>query len=819
MVFSNNLLLGASGQAAGGGGFDTSLIGNSIWNGESASNFFAKNFSGAGNSTTEGVFSYWYQKYSYGDTQNHWFEASGYGGIGTNSAFSNVMVLNSFDSASTQVIAKGTRVLRDSAWYHIIISIDMAQSTTEDKVKFFINGIQDTTINQQNLATTNGLQMLGSSRTDFRLFSPEGSNRRQGFAQFCYIDGKSIQQGDYAVTDFLDAYTFGTNGSEYGPKATDDITTLASDAGGNSFLLDFSSGSSLGNDASDNNNDWTPTNMSSTNQSSNTPSKSYALFSPLWKSNSSYTFTNNGNTVVNLASGGGILPLTKTITGSEKVYVEFVADDANNSEFGLGVADAEIAMAAAFRSTGIIGWENDGDKYTDGSQAATDIRSWADSAVLGLALDMGARKLWIRDSTGFQGSSGTDDPAAGSGGVSLPSSIGTEAYFIFGNSSSSADQDATLKTEANVALTYSIPTGFKTLNSGNVTAPSKQGADFFNAVTYAGNGTAIGSGGKAVTGANTNPGFVWIKNRSATDSHMLFDRIRTATKFIESDTTDAEATDAESLTTFGSDGFTVGNNAAVNTNSENYISWNWGTTAGSGSTTSPAGSLASTSLVADANHFSVVSYTGTGSATTTGHGLGGVAEMIMVKNRDAADGWRVYHSGVASDPQTDYMILNDTTAATDDNTVWNDTAPTSSVFSIGTADAVNTNTEKYIAYCFRSIGGVCKVGSFIGNGDNADGPVINTDFKPRFVMVKKSSATGNWLMYDTGRSSVNEVDDQLLANTNAAETTGSEELDILANGFKVRTDDSDINSSSATYVYLAMANIGGGGTLPPIYGH
>ena len=163
------------------------------------------------------------------------------------------------------------------------------------------------------------------------------------------------------------------------------------------------------------------------------------------------------------------------------------------------------------------------------------------------------------------------------------------------------------------------------------------------------------------------------------------------------------------------------------------------------------------------------------------------------------------------------MILNDTTAATDDNTPWNDTAPTSSVFSIGTADAVNTNTEKYIAYCFRSIRGVCKVGSFIGNG-SADGPVINTDFKPRFVMVKKSSATGNWLMYDTGRSSVNEVDDQLLANTNAAETTGSEELDILASGFKVRTDDSDINSSIASYVYLAMANIGGGGTLPPIYG-
>ena len=149
--------------------------------------------------------------------------------------------------------------------------------------------------------------------------------------------------------------------------------------------------------------------------------------------------------------------------------------------------------------------------------------------------------------------------------------------------------------------------------------------------------------------------------------------------------------------------------------------------------------------------------------------------------------------------------------------MWNDTAPTSSVFSIGTNSCVNASSENYIAYCFKSVIGVCHIGSFTGNG-SADGPYVVTSFKPSFLMIKASSSTGNWVIYDTTRSPINEVDDQLLANSNAAETTGSEELDILANGFKIRTSDGDINTSSGNYIYIAMADIGGNGTLPPMYG-
>tara|TARA_R110002020_G_scaffold121452_1_gene276010 strand:+ start:9 stop:905 length:897 start_codon:yes stop_codon:yes gene_type:complete len=297
---------------------------------------------------------------------------------------------------------------------------------------------------------------------------------------------------------------------------------------------------------------------------------------------------------------------------------------------------------------------------------------------------------------------------------------------------------------------------------------------------------------------------------------MLFDRVRTTTKFIESDTSDAEATDTESLTTFGSDGFTVGSNVAVNTNTEKYVSWNFGAEAGSGSSNTD-GSLTSTVLTTSASHFSIVSYTGTGSATTVGHSLGKVPDMILVKNRDQTDSWSVFCDTRRSDFETDFLVLNTDAAEVDDATMWNDTLPTSSVFSIGTNHAVNANTEKYIAYCFANTPGVCHAGSYIGNAA-ANGPYVDVGFKPSFIMIKIISTTGSWFMYDTARSVFNEVDDQLEANTTTAETTGSEEIDILSNGFKVRTSDSAINADTHFIIYLAMADIGGGGILPPIYG-
>ena len=289
------------------------------------------------------------------------------------------------------------------------------------------------------------------------------------------------------------------------------------------------------------------------------------------------------------------------------------------------------------------------------------------------------------------------------------------------------------------------------------------------------------------------------------------------TKQLESNTTTAESTEAEGLTAFGSDGFTVGSLAQVNTNTEDYVSWNW-LGSNSTATTSPAGSIASTSTVASAGHFSVGTYTGQTAAGTVGHGLGGVAEMVIVWDKGFANSIAVYHYGVASDAATDYLLLNGIAAAVDDITFWNDTTPTSSVFSVGTGNNTNGNTRPKSFLAFRSVAGVCKVGSFVGNA-NANGPYINTGFKPAFVLGR-SVGIERWVMHDTARSPINVSSAILTAETALSEaslgTTGS--IDILSDGFKVRDTDTRMNGNGVTYVYLAMADIGGNGTLPPVYG-
>ena len=192
--------------------------------------------------------------------------------------------------------------------------------------------------------------------------------------------------------------------------------------------------------------------------------------------------------------------------------------------------------------------------------------------------------------------------------------------------------------------------------------------------------------------------------------------------------------------------------------------------------------------------------------------------MVIVKDTSAVQSWLVYHEGVATDPGTDFLKLNESVAVEDHHDVWDDTAPTSTVFSIGIDSTTNRNTSVFAAYCFADVEGFSKIGNYFGNGLSVlsgsgvgTGPVVYTGFKPAFVMIKNITSTGNWVMYDNQRSPYNEIDDQLLANTTAAETTGSEEIDFLSNGFKIQPADSDVNTINANYVYAAFAEYPFGG--------
>ena len=332
---------------------------------------------------------------------------------------------------------------------------------------------------------------------------------------------------------------------------------------------------------------------------------------------------------------------------------------------------------------------------------------------------------------------------------------------------------------------------------------SFQPSDFFSTKLYSGT-----SATHAVTGVGFQPDVVWLKQRTLpTTYHYMNDAVRGADNQIYTNENSANATNAYILTAFGADGFTLSTNSEINNTGEDYVSWNWkmGTTSGlSGGTITPTAYSISTTAGQ-----SIIAYTGTGSAATIPHGLGVAPRMVIVKRLNSSDNWTVGHQNMKDVSPWDWAIkLNTTATPADDATNWNDTAPTATVFSIGTSTEVNTNTSTYIAYCFADIKGYSKFGGYIGNG-NADGPFIYTGFRPAFVVAKKSSTgTGSWRMIDNKRNSYNGQFSTLEANTVNAQYAGSDDFgntDLLSNGFKLRDDYEQVNGSGLSYIYMAFA--------------
>jgi hypothetical protein len=322
---------------------------------------------------------------------------------------------------------------------------------------------------------------------------------------------------------------------------------------------------------------------------------------------------------------------------------------------------------------------------------------------------------------------------------------------------------------------------------------------FMNATTYTGTGASLAVTNGA-TGQSFQPDFVWVKGRSGATDHALYDSVRGVQNQLESNNTDAETAEATGLTAFGSNGFTVGALAQMNTSAATYVGWQW--KAGGTAVSNTDGTISSQVSANTTSGFSVVTYTGTGSAATIGHGLGVVPRMVIVKNRDAADAWQVYHAANTANPETDYLVLNTTAATADAADRWNDTLPTSTVFSIGNGVEVNTSTEKYVAYCWSEIAGFSAFGSYTGNG-SANGTFVYTGFRPRFVMIKVSSgSTGPWNIIDTARDPFNLSTKGLYADLADAEDS-SRVMDILSNGFKFRGTPG--NTSGATFIYMAFA--------------
>jgi hypothetical protein len=324
---------------------------------------------------------------------------------------------------------------------------------------------------------------------------------------------------------------------------------------------------------------------------------------------------------------------------------------------------------------------------------------------------------------------------------------------------------------------------------------------FFQTTLYTGNGSndlSITNGGNS----DLQPDFTWLKQRDSRD-HFLFNSVSGIRKYVASNTNAAEDTLADGLKSFDSDGFTIDDGVGINENNDPHVSWNWkaGTAFSNDASSTSVGSIDSAGSVSTTAGFSIISYTGTGSVATVAHGLGVVPEMIWFKNLTTDSNWLVYHKALGN---TNNMYLDAVNATHDRADTFNDTSPTTAVFTVGTAD-LNTDGNSIIAYCFADVKGYLKIGSYEGNA-NADGTFIYTGFKPAWVMTKSMDSTSNWEIKDSTRSPFNTIDDYIKANASAGEDTGvaTHAMDFLSNGFKHRGSNDEVNGGE-TYIFIAFA--------------
>jgi len=539
----------------------------------------------------------------------------------------------------------------------------------------------------------------------------------------------------------------------------------------------------------------------------------YATWNPLYQPTHTYS---NGNLDVTTNSAGYVPVFGSMFTpaGFGKWYWEITINTSASYHMigALSSDDATLQGTNGIPGYQYRGWNNyigyDGSVViTSGLGAAGNATSTANIGdVVGVAFDADNGTVRIYINGVAQG--------AGNQFTSVSSSVGwtpaVSAYDFTANS-------YTINTGQR-PFAYTAPSGYKALCTTNLEPPTiADGSQYFQVIKYTGNGTTqtlpnINS--EPSSGLNFSPDLVWVKARSNVISHFLYDTVRGFSNGnaleLRSNQTNAEGVPGAAstgLTAFNSDGFSLGSDGGANTSSATYVGWTWD--AGSSTVSNTDGSITSQVRANPTAGFSIVTYTGDGAASgTIGHGLNVAPQMIMVKNRDVTDEGAVYHVGVdATNPQNYFLTLfstsNGANARSDTGAMWNDTAPTSSVFSVGTEDNVNASTEDYIAYCFTGVDGYSSFGSYTGNG-SADGPFVYTGFRPRWLLIKNIDGAASWTLLDSRRLGYNGANSLLFPDIAGPEAPG-EYVDLLANGFKSRGANVEFNNNTQTYVYAAFA--------------
>jgi len=499
----------------------------------------------------------------------------------------------------------------------------------------------------------------------------------------------------------------------------------------------------------------------------------WPILNPVTSIGGATSYLTNANLqFTNTAGNGAWMRLNGSIqlnTGTGKYYWEAtITNNSNSTSNTFGISPVSDTTASPSTNGYGITWNVPGfGLFPSGSVSGTP----AIGDVLMLAYDSGTGSLWIgRNGSWLSGnpSTGTSPSFTGITGNWVPC-IGT-----YTNASSSAGMAANFGQQP---FAYALPTGYATMNTFNVPVYT----------AWWGNG-------------NTYPDFTWIKSRSAATYNMLMDTLRGPSLYLNSDTINPQYGSGGAYN-WSKYGLVLANDGNTNVSGNTYVLWGW--SAGQGNATiNGSGSITSTVSANPTAGFSIVSYTGNGvSGATVGHGLGVAPSFIMVRNLTTlAQDWAVYSAALGA---TQYLNLDNSNSAGTTSATWNNTPPTSAVFTIGPSSITGANAANYIAYCWTAVSGYSAFGSYTGNG-STDGPFIYTGFRPRWIMYKSATESSYWNIFDTARSTYNVDGPYLNPNVNSAE--GSTTLiDILSNGFKLRTSSSGNNTSSATYIYAAFA--------------
>jgi hypothetical protein len=670
-----------------------------------------------------------------------------------------------------------------SSWYHIVFVADTTQATDTNRLKLYVNGVQVTSTTSATWPAQNTDLRINLAAPHFINANGAGVTYEGYLAEVNFIDGQALTPSYFGAYDGTTGVwqpahyngTYGTNG----------------------FYLPFTNTTStttLGYDSSGNGNNWTTNNISLTtgvtyDSMTDVPTltsataANFAVLNPLDKVGSGAL---TGGNLDYTTSSGTYDPLRGTVgISSGKWYWEVTCtatSGASQNTFAIGLASQSTNINAANWYVGADAasycyYGVSGDKYNNNSSTAYGA-SYTTGDVIGVALDMDAGTLVFYKNNTSQGTAfsslvGTFMPAFSDGATSGTTSVA----FNFGQR----------------PFSYTPPSGFVALNTYNLPASSiPNGAAYMAATTYTGNGGTLAVA-NTVGSTSFQPDFVWVKNRTNANNHILADSVRGTGLYLASSNTDAEQSAANSITAFNSNGFSIGSISGGNANGSAVVGWQW--KGGGTAVSNTNGSITSSVSANTTSGCSVVTYTGTGATGTVGHGLNVAPSMVIVKDRTSVSNWYVWHQALTA---SQFLILNSTAATGTSSTIWNNLLPTSTVFG-----SDNWGSDNIVAYCFAAIKGFSAFGSYTGNG-STDGPFVYTGFRPRYVMIKRtdSGSSESWFVLDTARSPYNVPTAWLAPNLSNAEGTDIF-FDILSNGFKFRATIS--NGSGQTFIYAAFA--------------